>query len=406
MSSLTKKQKEVLRCIKYENPKILCCYGAKRAGKTFVLGLAFLAYIAKHENQHKSFILGGATDATIQRNVLNDWEELLGINFKMYKDKHFNLFGNKVYVFGGDNCASWKAVRGFTAQGAFLNEATALHDSFVKECISRCSEKCSVIYMDTNPENPMHFVKTDYIDKAGQRLSTGQLNIAAFHFSLDDNTFLASDYIESIKQATPSGMFYERDIKGNWVSPEGVIYRDFDINTHVIPLQSIPKNIKWLKFWGGIDWGYSHYGAITIYGIDINHNIYMIEEHARQYKEIDYWVTVAKDFESKYGKMQFFADSARSEHVARFNREHISCINANKKVLAGIELVSKLLKAKKLFFIKEKTDKVLEEFNLYVWNESTGEPVKQHDDVLDSLRYAIYSLYILKPKLFDCIEVK
>ena len=90
--------------------------------------------------------------------------------------------------------------------------------------------------------------------------------------------------------------------------------------------------------------------------------------------------------------------------MARFNREHIKCINANKKVLAGIEVVSKLLKVRKLFFIKENIDKVLEEFNLYVWNETTGEPVKQNDDVLDSLRYAIYSLYILYPKLFKCIE--
>ena len=44
--------------------------------------------------------------------------------------------------------------------------------------------------MDTNPENPMHTVKKDYIDKSGQRLSNGQLNIKAFNFSLFDNTFL------------------------------------------------------------------------------------------------------------------------------------------------------------------------------------------------------------------------
>ena len=137
--------------------------------------------------------------------------------------------------------------------------------------------------------------------------------------------------------------------------------------------------------------------------MDTDHNIYMLEEHARQYKQIDYWVKVAKDFIDTYGNIQFFADSARSEHVARFNQEHIKCINASKKRLAGIEVVSKLLKVGKLFFIKENIDKILEEFNLYVWNETTGEPVKQNDDVLDSLRYAIYSLYVLKPKLFDGI---
>ncbi len=354
----TKKQLEVLNCIRKEQPKILICYGAMRAGKTFVLSIAFLSHIAKYEGQNKNFIIGGATYANIWRNILNDWETLLSIKIKLHKDNSFDLFGNKIYVFGGDNASSWKAVRGFTATGALLNEATALHNTFVKECIARCSDAGAVIYMDTNPDNPTHFVKTDYVDKSGTRFKSGKLNIQAFHFTLYDNNFLDDEYVESIENATPTGMFFDRNILGTrfksgklniqafhftlydnnflddeyvesienatptgmffdrnilgkWVSPEGVVYKDFNINTHVIPLQSIPKDIKWLRFWGGVDWGYQHKGSITIFGMDTDHNIYMIEEHTKQYKEIDYWVKVAKDFISKYGNIQFFADSAK-----------------------------------------------------------------------------------------------
>ena len=32
-----------------------------------------------------------------------------------------------------------------------------------------------------------------------------------------------------------------------------------------------------------------------------------------------------------------------------------------------------------------------EEIYNYVWKDGKDEPIKQHDDVLDSLRYAIYS---------------
>ena len=124
------------------------------------------------------------------------------------------MFGNTVYCFDGANADSWKKVRGFTAAGSYLNEATALHDTFVKECISRCSYPGARILMDTNPENPMHTVKKDYIDKTGQRLSNGQLNIKAFNFSLFDNTFLNKEYVESIIKSTPSGMFTDRDIYG------------------------------------------------------------------------------------------------------------------------------------------------------------------------------------------------
>ena len=129
---LTKKQIEIIECIKTENPKILICAGAKRAGKTFILGLAYLAHIAKYRNMGLSFILGGATQASIRRNVLDDMEQILEKELKLDKTNGISVFGNKVYCFDGANADAWKKVRGFTAAGAFLNEGTALHDTFVR----------------------------------------------------------------------------------------------------------------------------------------------------------------------------------------------------------------------------------------------------------------------------------
>ena len=71
------KQLEVLRSVKYENPKILICSGAKRSGKTYVLTFVFMAHVAKYENKGLSFIIGGATQASIRRNILNDMENIL-----------------------------------------------------------------------------------------------------------------------------------------------------------------------------------------------------------------------------------------------------------------------------------------------------------------------------------------
>ena len=402
MSNFTAKQEEVLECIRTEKPKILFCEGAKRAGKTFVIGIGFLGFIAKYEGQNKSFIIGGATDATIQRNILNDWENLLNTTFKIHKDKHFNLFGNKVYIFGGDNAASWKIVRGFTAQGALLNEATALHETFVKEVISRCSEPGAVVYGDTNQENPTHFVYNDYIKKSGQRLKSGQLNIKSFHFTLDDNTAMNEEYKESIKASTPAGVFYDRDILGKWVTPEGSVYSDFNEKVHIIKKQEATK-LELENIWCGVDWGYEHKGSITVIGRDKNNNFYLLKEIVSQHKEIDWWVERAKEikrhYKKEFGNIRFYCDSARPEHVARFQREGLKAFNANKKVLAGIEVVAKLLKVNRLF-ICEDCKETIKEFNLYVWNDKTGEPIKINDDCMDSLRYALYSYYILNQKIF------
>lgn len=382
------KQLEVLRSFKYDNPKILICSGAKRAGKTYVLSLIFIWHVAKYKDMNLSFILGGTSQASLRRNVLNDLEVLLNREIKLSKDNSFELFGNKIYCFHGANSDAFKQMRGFTSAGAFLNEATTLHDSFVKEAISRCSYEGARIYMDTNPENPTHTVKIDYVDKDGQRLSNGQLNIKAFNFTLYDNAFLNKEYVESIEASTPSGMFFDRDILGVWVASEGVVYKDFDRNVHYI---NSMNEAKIVKYFAGVDWGYEHYGSIVLCAEDHEGNYYLVSEIARQHKEIDYWVDEAKKIKSLYGDITFYCDSARPEHVQRFRREGLQARNADKSVLSGIEVVSKLLKANKFKILENNVDKFKTEIYNYVWHSGKDEPVKQHDDVLDALRYALYN---------------
>ena len=383
-----KLQKKVISCMKYENPKIMICSGAKRSGKTYVLTFVFLMHISKFKNKGYSFIIGGTTQASIRRNILNDLEAILGKSINLSKDNHFRLFGNKVYCFDGANADSYKKARGFTAYGAFLNEATTLHDSFVKEVISRCSGEGARIYMDTNPENPTHSVKTDYIDKDGQRLKNGQLNIKAFNFTLYDNTFLNKEYVESIEASTPSGMFFDRDILGIWVASEGVVYQDFNKDIHYI---KDLKDINIVKYFAGVDWGWEHHGSIVLIGLDDKGNYYLIKEIARQHKHIEWWINEAKKIIEKYGDIFFYCDTARPDYIKKFKEAKIKAKEARKDVLAGISEVASLFKLNKLKIVKGNVNIFKNEIYNYVWKEGRDEPVKQFDDVLDSLRYAIYS---------------
>ena len=384
---ITSKQKEVVDCIKYDNPKILICSGAKRAGKTFILIYAFIGHIAKYENKGYSFILGGTNQASIRRNILNDLEEILGYEIKLSKDNHFKLFGNKVYVFDGANADSYKKMRGFTSYGAFLNEATTLHDSFIKEAISRCSGEGARIYMDTNPENPTHTVKIDYVDKSGQLLSNGQLNIKAFNFTLYDNTFLNKEYVESIEASTPTGMFYDRDILGIWVASEGVVYQDFNKDIHYIK----EANTGFKKYFVGVDFGWEHYGSMVVMGLGLDNKYYLLKEYAYQHKDIDEWINIAKDIVKEYGSVNFYCDTARPDYINKLKVNSIRAINARKEVLEGISTIATLFKTNKLLILEDNVNIFKTEIYNYVWAKGKDEPVKANDDVLDSLRYAIYT---------------
>ena len=108
----TTKQLEVLKNSVNEEPKILVCSGAKRAGKTFVMIQAFILHMLGYKNKGVSFIIGGATMANIHRNVLMDMEKLLNIDIKLNNKGGFELWGNMVYCFGGANSDAWKSPRG------------------------------------------------------------------------------------------------------------------------------------------------------------------------------------------------------------------------------------------------------------------------------------------------------
>ena len=392
----TEKQIELLSCSVHDKPKIMVASGAKRAGKTYIMDIAFLKHMRAYKDKGVSFIIGGATSATIRRNILNDLEDMLGMDIKLNKEQGFELWGNMIYCFGGSNADSWKAVRGFTVAGAFLNEGTALHDTFIKEVISRCSYAGARVFIDTNPENPMHPVKTDYIDKSGQKLNDGRLNIISFDFTLYDNTFLPHDYIESIEKATPSGMFFERDVLGMWVAAEGIVYRDFNPKIHLI--DRIPENERVIKYIGGIDFGFEHYGSIVVLAKCSSGKYYLVEEIAEQHKYIDWWKEKALELQNKYYGITFYCDTARTEHISKLRQSpSINARYAEKAVIEGIERVGSLLKQGSLFFLKDKFKKGLQEMYLYTWNDKLGKEdiKKENDDVLDALRYAIFSEYKL-----------
>ena len=391
----TPKQIEILKRTNTEDFFILGLHGAKRTGKTVINNDIFLRELIRVRKiadnlkiKEPMYILAGVSSKTIQNNVLQEIYNRYQLDIKFDKHNSFTLFGVKVVQAFTGTIGGLGGIRGMTAFGAYVNEASLANEKVFKEIISRCSGDGARIVFDTNPDNPEHWLKKEYIDSKSE-------NIISYHFELDDNTFLSPRYIQNIKESTPSGMFYDRDIRGLWVTGEGVVYSDFDSNKHFI---NNVDNVEFETYIAGVDWGYSHFGSIVVFGIDKLNNWYLLEEHAKQFKEIDYWADVALDIKARYGNINFYCDSARPEHVERFRRERIRAINADKSVLSGIEEVARLIKLGRFFVISDKVKVFKKEIYNYVWDEKTGNPVKENDDVMDSMRYAIYSHMRLKAR--------
>ncbi|EOU1669117.1 PBSX family phage terminase large subunit [Clostridium perfringens] len=385
------KQLEVMKFAMTNDYFMLINHGAKRTGKTILdndLFLYELRRVRKIANELNiplpQYILAGADLGAIQRNVLNELTNKYDIEFKFDKHNRFILFGVQVCCFGHSKINDLGRIRGMTAFGAYINEGTMANEEVFNEIKARCSGEGARILIDTNPDQPEHWLKVNFIDKADGKV------IQAYHYELDDNTFLSERYRENIKASTPSGMFTDRDIKGLWVSAEGIVYKDFRKDVHYIHSSKL-KGINFVKYFAGVDWGYEHFGSVVVIGQDDKDNLYLLKEYSKQYEEIDYWVNVGKEIKSKYGNITFYCDSARPEHVARYKKEGLRAKNADKAVLSGIESVAKRFKTKTLFVVEDQVDLFKKEIFMYAWNKKTGEPIKLWDDVLDALRYAIYT---------------
>ena len=386
----TKKQQEIYSEIGKKDWFMLILHGAKRSGKTqlnndlFLKELIRVRKIADMEGvKIPQYILAGFSKSTIYQNVLIELSSKYGVDFKFDKLGNFTFCGVYVVQVGHGKVDGLGRIRGMTAFGAYVNEASLANELVFDEIRSRCSGKGARILCDTNPDNPEHWLKKQYIDNPTDR-------ILSYKFAIFDNTFLDKRYLQSTIETTPAGMFTERNIYGNWVSGDGMVYKDFDGDKHFIEDIS---DYRFKRYIAGVDWGYGHYGAIVVFGATDDDRYIMIEEHAKTGEEIDYWVDIAKGIKERYGNIPFYCDSARVEHIDRFINEGLKAYLANKAVIPGIEYVATLYKTNKLYIYKPIAKRFSEEVYSYVWADTAGaDKVKEEfDDVQDAIRYALYT---------------
>lgn len=387
----TPKQIEIFHFYRTHPFKIMILSGAVRSGKTFIDNVLFINELKrvslqakKDGNNHPRFILAGASSGSIYNNVISELQTQFGITLNPDKHNHYHLFGVDIVPVYTGSIGGLKSARGFTAYGAYVNEASLANEAVFNEIQNRCSKSGAHIICDTNPDIPTHWLKTNYIDN-----DNPDAGFVSFNFTIDDNTTLDSGYIKSMK-ASKTGVFYDRDILGLWATGDGIVYQDFDKETMLV--NEVPKN---LEYYCGIDWGFAkgHENVITVFGDDPDTDTtYLLDIYSSTGKYIDYWVDVAQQIQEKYGYgINFWADSARPEYVSYFQQNGIQARNSDKSVMDGVEYCSSRIKLDKFRVLQSCAKPFLDDIYQYVWDPVKGVPKKEHDNVMDSFRYAVFN---------------
>lgn len=371
----------------------IICDGAVRSGKSSCMALSFVLW-AMTSFGSGGFGICGKTIVSLRRNVVSPLiRQLESCGFKVKDTLSRNLLevsaGRKkcsFYLFGGKDEGSASLIQGITLNGVFLDEVVLMPRSFVEQAIARCSVKGSRLFFGCNPDNPHHWFKKEWIDKAAEK------NILYLHFELTDNPSLSPEIIERYHKLY-TGAFYERFVLGKWSAVSGNIYECFSHERHVFDV--IPAGVTFERYAVSCDYGTVNPSSFGLWGITSDSKAYRLKEYyyasritGQQRTDEEHYKGLEELCNGYEIEAVVCDPSARSfiECIRRHGK--FAVISAKNDVLYGIRRVSDLLSEGRLFFSSKCTD-TLREFSLYRWdaNSISDTPIKENDHAMDDIRY-------------------
>jgi len=166
-------------------------------------------------------------------------------------------------------------------------------------------------------------------------------------------------------------------------------------NWEVCKATNYPTNFKDTIF--GLDFGFNHPMALVEVGIR-DEGIYLKEKYYEQgkiTKDLIKELPVLIQNKNSY----IYADHAEPDRIREIHLAGWNVHPAKKDVEDGIDRV----KSKKLF-VHEDSVNMIKEFKMYKWKQDKDgrvldEPIKLYDDLMDAMRYAIYTHDLPKPQV-------
>ena len=222
------------------------------------------------------------------------------------------------------------------------------------------------------------------------------------------NPYLPWDYI--VDRLEQPKRWVKRFVFGSWDNFEGLVWSDFDENTHVMKPFKIPK---WWHRYVVLDHGHRNPTAVLFFAVSDDGEIFLYDMHYKADEWIDYH---AEEIWRKVGGQEitrWLADPSiwhvrggMSTDVtigAQYEDHGIYFDKADNDVVAGIDRVAKYMKIdnelqRPKFFVFDKVcmDPFIDEITDYRWEDYGGvkknaseKPMKKNDHAMDALRYMI-----------------
>lgn len=391
MFTPTEKQREFLFA---KDKRINLLSGSVRSGKTYISLLKFGLWVASMPKDAE-FLMVGKTAGSLNRNCFGYMYQFFGEqNFHVsHGMKGSSLFGHKVWIAGANDVRSENQIRGMTLAGAYCDEVTLYPENFWVMLLTRLSVPGAKVYATCNPDNPMHFIKTNYIDRADE------LDCAVWNFLLTDNTHLGKEYLENITREF-TGVFYNRFILGEWVKAEGLVYPMFGEDCIVKT-----EDRNYTEYCVSMDYGILNPTAMILWGY-CGGVWYAVKEYyhsgrdtQQQKTDEQYYAELERLCEGRKISRVYIDPSASSFITLVRQRGRFLVNHANNSVIEGIQHTASALSEHRILF-NDCCHHTIQEFGLYSWDERGEQDavIKEYDHAMDAVRYFVQTRRVYRPQ--------
>lgn len=196
--------------------------GAVRSGKSYV-DTAFVVPFRIRERTGKPGlnVILGVSKSSIERNVLQPMREI-------YTDKLIGqinsqniarICGEEVYCLGAEKVSQVAKIQGASIKYCYGDEVAKWNKEVFQMLKSRLDKSYSCFDGSCNPEHPTHWLK--------EFLDNDALDIYLQRYTIFDNPFLSSEFVEQLCKEYEGTIYYDRLIFGLWKRAEGAIYKRF-----------------------------------------------------------------------------------------------------------------------------------------------------------------------------------
>ena len=317
----------------------------------------------------------------VYRNIIPTYEKYLGFKPPSRDD---NPEGRDVTRFGGERPEFFEYDNGTRIymngldkpqnllsdffDAGFVNQAELVPFEAWDELTARVSERAGIMPIatlvgDCNPNVPNHWIRQQTKDKKleyfrmsfldnPEIIEQGSDRLSSFKIDFENNPdpkllnkimdlFTESGLRRVEKLKNLSGLRFLRGFLGQWASGEGLVFEDFEPETHIVDVSIMPNWKRYLS----VDWGFRNPASVIWWAYSSDDRLYAYKEIYQTGLTKPDLIRLIQENCDSYDRIQYAAvDSADQDGVEQLRRAGFRVNEPKKDRVAQIDGVKERLK--------------------------------------------------------------